>query len=152
MGYVISHTYAEPDNLTEIALIEQQSFTSPWKLESLRAEFCNPLNLVTFIKAPSETGITGYSLTRLLPPEAEIMRIAIRPEFREIGAGTVLLNELLQHLVTLRITTVYLEVSEKNRQALALYRKTGFTLTGRRPGYYDNGSTAALTFTLAITS
>ncbi len=152
MDYVFSHSCRNPDHLTEIAHLEEHSFSSPWSRESLEAEFRNPLNLVTIIRLSSATAITGYSLTRLLPPEAELLRIAIQPEARGAGAGSALLKALLQHLATLKMTKVYLEVSAKNRSALSLYRKAGFVLTGQRSGYYDNGSSDALTFTFTVDS
>ena len=150
MSYVVSHSFNSLENLPEINLLEQQSFTSPWNRESLEVELSNPLNLITVIRSSSEAEITGYSMTRVLPPEAELLRVAVRPQTRRLGVGSVLLNELLQKLLTLKIAQVYLEVSEKNRPALSLYRKIGFTATGHRPGYYDNGSTGAITFSLTI--
>ena len=150
MNYVVSHSFNSLENLTEITLLEQQSFTSPWNRESLELELINPLNLITVIRSSSEVEIIGYSLTRILPPEAELLRVAVRPQARGVGVGSVLLSELLQKLLTLKITQVYLEVSEKNRPALSLYQKIGFTTTGHRPGYYDNGSTGAISFSLTI--
>ncbi|HIE06605.1 MAG TPA: ribosomal-protein-alanine N-acetyltransferase [Desulfarculaceae bacterium] len=150
MNYVVSHSFSSLENLPEITLLEQQSFTSPWNRESLESELSNPLNLITVIRSSSEAEITGYSLTRILPPEAELLRIAVRPQARGVGVGSVLLNELLQKLFSLKIIQLYLEVSEKNRPAISLYQKIGFTVTGHRPGYYDNGSTGAITFSLAI--
>jgi len=150
VSYVVSHSFNSLENLPEINLLEQQSFTSPWNRESLEVELSNPLNLITVIRSSSEAEITGYSMTRVLPPEAELLRVAVRPQTRRLGVGSVLLNELLQKLLTLKIAQVYLEVSEKNLSALSLYRKIGFTAAGYRPNYYDNGSTGAITFSLTI--
>ena len=38
----------------------------------------------------------------------------------------------------------YLDVREGNQPALALYRKVGFTLDGRRRAYYANGEDALM--------
>ena len=42
------------------------------------------------------------------------------------------------------VTKVVLEVSDKNRAALALYEKAGFTVIGRRRKYYRNGDDCLL--------
>ena len=49
--------------------------------------------------------------------------------------------------------TVHLEVEESNAPALALYRRLGFRIVGRREGYYakpDGGKVAALTMSATL--
>ena len=41
-----------------------------------------------------------------------------------------------------RAATMFLEVSEANAPARALYRRLGFAEVGRRPRYYDDGGDA----------
>jgi ribosomal-protein-alanine N-acetyltransferase len=89
----------------------------------------------------------AYLCTRIISPEAELLRIAVAPAARRQGLGRRLLERLVADLGRQAITTLHLEVAENNQPALHLYRQFGFTPAGRRPGYYDQGRTAALLLT-----
>lgn len=150
--YYVSHHLGSLENLAEIVALERVSFATPWSQEGLREEIVNPLNLTTIIKSQPDpdAGIIGYSLSRVIAPEAELLRIAIKPQARHQGIGTRLIHEVEKKLLLLQVKQLYLEVSEKNRPAIALYQKTGFSIETRRPNYYDNGTTGAIIFTLKI--
>ena len=151
--YQVSHFCNTLKNMKEITVLERLSFANPWSRESLTAELANPLNLTSIISFQSLSGtkLVGYCLTRIISPEAELLRIAVAPEMRRQGAATVILNGLLQKLqISQPVGRIYLEVSEKNQPAITLYRKTGFTEINCRPNYYDNGTTGALIFAKTI--
>ena len=69
------------------------------------------------------------------PDEAEILNIAVDPEFRRRGVASALLTALCDQARG----TIYLEVAEPNLPAIALYRKHGWEYAGLRAGYYDHG-------------
>jgi len=137
-------------NPMEIADLEQVSFENPWSHASLRDEFANPLNLTSIIQIASGPEVAGYSLTRIIPPEAELLRLAILPRIRRQGAAAILLDEVLKKIRSFKVEKIYLEVSEKNYQAVALYQKIGFEITAKRTNYYDEGTTGALMMTLHL--
>ena len=151
--YQLFHSYNNLVNRKEIIILERASFANPWSRESLTAELVNPLNLTSIISSQSLSGtkIAGYCLTRIIPPEAELLRVAVYLEMRGQGAATIMINGLLQKLQKMQVEKIYLEVSEKNQPAVALYRKTGFAEIDYRPNYYDNGTTGALIFAKTIT-
>jgi ribosomal-protein-alanine N-acetyltransferase len=148
--YQLFHYRNNLRNLAEIVNLEQVSFQSFWSRESLRVEIANPLTLLSIIKVSSAPELTGYSLTRIISPEAELLKLAIRPGARRRGAATILLDGIFKKIRSLKVNKIYLEVSEKNQQAIALYQKSGFNTTTRRPHYYDNGTTGALLMTLSL--
>jgi ribosomal protein S18 acetylase RimI-like enzyme len=78
--------------------------------------------------------------------------VAVKPEMRKLGAATKILEKMLQKLQTLQVEKVYLEVSEKNHPAIALYQKAGFSNISYRPNYYDNGTTGALIFEIVVSN
>ena len=82
----------------------------------------------------------AYVLAQKIPPEAEIITIAVVPEFRRQGIAENLLRELCRALANEKINTLHLEVSEKLAAAHALYEKIGFMPVGRRKNYYVNSS------------
>ena len=137
-------THATIEDLPEILAIEQASFNSPWSEESLVSELSSPLSSTIIVKSPCKAIVYGYSCCKIIPPEAELLRVAVRPKGRRRGAGRAMLNEMFRLLRLQQVATIYLEVSEINRSAIALYEKSGFVVTGNRPGYYDDGATAAL--------
>ncbi len=152
--FQVTHFYNNLTDLEAIVALEQKSFVPPWSRESLAAEIDNPLNLTSIInfRSAGETEIIGYSLTRIIYPEAELLRIAISPEMRGQGAATLLLNEVLRKLQTLSVAKTYLEVSEKNHPARALYMKIGFVKINYRPNYYDKDGTGALIMAASLTN
>lgn len=62
--------------------------------------------------------------------------------------GFSIAAELLRHANKVALESgcnlLSLEVSEGNKPAINLYLKAGFTVTGRKPGYYTDGSDALL--------
>lgn len=74
------------------------------------------------------------------PDEAEILNLAVEPEWRRRGVGTALLNALGGSAKG----TVFLEVAEPNAPAVALYQKLGWRRAGLRPGYYNHGTVNAV--------
>ena len=90
----------------------------------------------------------GYIAMRDISGEAELMRVAADPDCRRLGIGRALLETALLLCEKRSVTAVHLEVEEGNTAAITLYEKTGFTVDGRRPGYY--GDKAAILMTKVI--
>ncbi|AMX01663.1 ribosomal protein S18-alanine N-acetyltransferase [Microbulbifer thermotolerans] len=67
--------------------------------------------------------------------EAEILDIAVAPDWRRRGIAGALLQRLIAGLPR-QITRVLLEVRASNVAALSLYRKLGFYEDGVRKNYY----------------
>ena len=137
-------THATIEDLPEILAIEQASFSKPWSEESFFSELSSPLSSIIIVKSSCKAIVYGYSCCKIIPPEVELLRIAVSPERRRCGVGRALLNEMFRFLRLQQVATIYLEVSEVNRSAIALYEKLAFVVVGNRPGYYDDGATAAL--------
>ena len=88
-------------------------------------------------RALTDSGaLVGLLLWRVVADEAEILTIAVKPDYRRRGAGRCLLNGALQALSGDGVDRVFLEVAEDNPAAIQLYRSAGFATVGRRKGYY----------------
>lgn len=84
----------------------------------------------------------GFLVMTVVAGEAEIITTGTLPGARRRGVARSLLSEAFS---TLRDTApVFLEVSERNTAAIALYRELGFEESGRRRGYYADGADAIL--------
>ena len=79
--------------------------------------------------------VAGFSLHRTISDEAELLLLAVSPEFRRRGIGKLLLDQFLHHARNRGAVRVHLEVREGN-PAVIMYRAAGFTLAGRRRKYY----------------
>jgi ribosomal-protein-alanine N-acetyltransferase len=79
--------------------------------------------------------VAGFSLQRAISDEAELLLLAVAPEFRRRGIGKMLLDQFLDHSRDRGASRVHLEVREGN-PAVIMYRSAGFSLVGRRRKYY----------------
>jgi len=90
--------------------------------------------------------LAGYLilLFRKNSGHVRIYSVAVSPREQGKGLGRQLLNYAEQIALTNKKEVVTLEVSEKNQPAISLYQKWGFDLTGEKPQYYKDRSSALL--------
>lgn len=123
-------------HLDGIAALERACFSDPWSRTSIASELANEWSL-WFVAQDGET-VAGYVGSQLVPPEADMMNLAVGAQWRRQGVAQQLLNTLFSALREREITSLALEVRESNAAAQSLYEKNGFVLAGRRPKYYVN--------------
>ena len=95
---------------------------------------------------PSRTA--GFALSRGAVGEEELLLVAVMPSARRRGVGRALLETLADHARTRDVRRLFLEMRDGN-PAEKLYRRLGFTVVGRRKGYYRKsrlGPIDAITF------
>ncbi|MCR5206340.1 MAG: ribosomal protein S18-alanine N-acetyltransferase [Lachnospiraceae bacterium] len=114
--------------------IERVCFSDPWSLESISG-FLNEKGRSVFV-AENEGTIIGYGVTMQVLDECEILRVAVKNEFRKKGVGNILLGEMIAKAFESGTRLYFLEVRESNIPAIALYRKHGFIESGLRKDYY----------------
>ncbi len=127
---------ASPDLLDEIAAMELRAFAVPWSKKTFEGAFA--ADTVTILAALEEDGtLMGYACLLVIPPDGELMNIAVDGCFRGRGAGSALMEAVLERAVLLGAEDVFLEVRESNAPARHLYEKYGFETIGRRKKYYQ---------------
>jgi ribosomal-protein-alanine N-acetyltransferase len=96
-----------------------------------------PMGGVTLMLArgPDSEGALGFSLSRTVADESELLLIAVAPGNRRRGVGTRLLDAFLEQARNDGVTRVHLEVRDGN-PAVTMYRNVGFSPVGRRRNYY----------------
>ncbi len=134
---------ALPADLDAVLAIEGSWTTTPhWTRRQFEAEVRGPGSL--FLVAEDGGGIAGYGVLWKVPPEAQLLNLAVDRKRARKGVG----RELLQALSIMAkgggCAVMTLEVSARNAPALTLYEKTGFRVVGRRPKFYNDGSDAVL--------
>lgn len=108
--------------------------------------------LLTLAREAETGAAVGFSLTRSIVDEAELLLLAVAPGHRRRGIGRGLLDYFIERARFDGIARVHLEVRDGN-PAIAMYRHAGFEPIGRRRSYYhgaDGRVFDALTFALEI--
>lgn len=96
-----------------------------------------PMAGVTLMLARDPDGgkPVGFSLSRTVADESELLLIAVRPERHRSGIGSKLLEAFFEAARSEGVARVHLEVRDGN-PAIAMYRAAGFSPVGRRRNYY----------------
>jgi ribosomal-protein-alanine N-acetyltransferase len=84
--------------------------------------------------------ILGFSLSRHVAGEAELLLVAVDPRLRQRGIGRQLVEQVVADARQRGSHTLFLEVRENNSSARNLYQSLGFIDVGRRADYYTGAS------------
>ena len=138
MEYIrMNESHIEP-----IAQIEKLCFSDPWSVQSIGSELKNPLSL--WLVAMDGDRVAGYVGSQTVLGEADMMNLAVHPDYRRRGIGEELVIRLVEQLRLQGSHILMLEVRASNAPAIALYDKLGFFQVGRRPNYYTKPKEDAL--------
>ena len=132
----------ESEDVKAIAALEKECFSDPWSENSIASELDNPLS--DWLVAEVDGKIAGYVGSQSVLDGADMMNLAVAPDFRRQGIGESLVNALVAHLRQKGIIVLLLEVRVSNDPAIALYQGLGFEQIGRRPNYYHHPREDAL--------
>lgn len=103
--------------------------SAPWSEGAFRDTLSEPSVFVIDVDG-------GFALGRVVLDEAELLTLAVRPDRRRRGLGQGLLQGFETSSARSGAISAFLEVSEDNAPARALYEKCGWTEAGRRKLYY----------------
>ena len=130
------------DDVKAIAELEKVCFSDPWSENSIASELNNRLSY--WLVAEIDGNVAGYVGSQSVLDGADMMNLAIAPEYRRQGIGQALVTALIDYLQQNGIIALLLEVRASNDPAIALYRSLGFEQIGRRPNYYHHPREDAL--------
>src|SRR5437867_12644026 len=122
--------------IDEVLSIEEASFTNPWTREMYLADLENRGVSYCFLARDDAGRIVGFCSVWRVADELHINNLAVKPEFRRMGAATALLNHALREGVRYGVQRATLEVRRSNDAARLLYERFGFAVAGIRRGYY----------------
>ena len=125
---------ASAADAADLAAIRSACFHNAWQENEFTELFNKPEIFCLIIP-----GI-AYALVQMIPPESELITIAVRPEYRRMGMAKNLFRQIWKLLGEHGIDTLHLEVNEELTAARALYESAGFLPVGRRPGYYQSST------------
>ena len=117
-------------------------FDEFWNYSILKQEFYN--ENTSYIVAKQNDELVGFAGILTIVDEANIMNIVTKKNKRNLGIGTLLLQELINISTQKKLKSITLEVNEKNIPAIKLYEKFNFEKVGIRKKYYNNTDSAIL--------
>ena len=82
----------------------------------------------------------SLAVISLIGDEAEIYFIGVKKRLRNQGVGQKFLSDIIKLVKDRSATSVILEVNEKNKIALNIYRSLHFKCCGIRKNYYYNAN------------
>lgn len=129
------------------------SFAFGWSKVDFESYLTDPGVIADGALANGGKLLGGFIMSRLTPPDSEILTFAVDPTRRGGGLGRMILEKHLENLERKGARLVFLEVADDNAAALKLYGRAGFTEIGRRENYYqraDGGRRAAINLRLEI--
>jgi [ribosomal protein S18]-alanine N-acetyltransferase len=140
-------TPMQESDLDEVLALEQRSFSEPWSRKVFLGELHGNAFATNLVLRAGEAGfgegagagaLLGYIMFWVVFEELHLMNLAVRPEIRRQGLGTVLIRHALTAGAAQGARTALLEVRASNTAALAMYGKLGFVKKSVRKGYYDH--------------
>lgn len=137
------------DDLIQVSDIERRSYDYPWSHGVFRDCLLAGYACIVLERADE---IAGYGILSVAAGEAHVLNLCVDPDYRRLGYGDRLLDELLMRARATGVGEVFLEVRPSNATALALYRKKGFRQIANRRAYYQarNGREDAAVLSLVL--
>ena len=127
----------------EVAAIEAVCFSEPWS-EQAYVEACEKENYL-YLAAVDESGhAVGMCGLIIGPFEAEVMNVAVHPDYRGQGIAQKLMTALMEAGASRGVKEYTLEVRVSNVGAIHVYESHGFVGEGIRPGFYSKPTEDAL--------
>lgn len=140
------------NDLEQVKVIDQLSFSMPWPDNSYRYEVVeNPASLLWVAEGETVNGesrVCGIVVVWLILDETHIATLAVHPDYRGLGIGKQLLTVALEESAQQGAKLATLEVRDSNKVAQNIYRKCGFESVGRRRRYYRDNREDAVLMTL----
>lgn len=118
--------------------VEAESFSNPWTRDMYAAELQDPARCRILVVRTEACRVAGFCAFWLILDEIHINNMAMRPQFRAMGIGAMLLHHVLSEGKILGARRATLEVRASNDAARRLYERLGFYVAGTRRNYYAN--------------
>ncbi|MEJ2227210.1 MAG: ribosomal protein S18-alanine N-acetyltransferase [Alphaproteobacteria bacterium] len=123
-----------PDDANAVTAVHQRSFSRPWTVADFK-RFANAPECHSVV-AWRDGVVAGFIVINIAGGDAEVLTIAIAPEWRRQGIASLLLTRAMEDAASRGAEALFLEVGVRNDAACALYKRLGFICAGRRAKYY----------------
>ncbi len=129
-------------DLSQISDNLDKNFDDFWNVKIFENELSNPNSQYIIAKQNSE--IVGFGGIWKAVDDVHITNIVTRKDKRNLGIANKILDKLINMAKQTKLSSITLEVNEKNLPAIHIYEKFGFKLLGTRKKYYNNKDNALI--------
>jgi ribosomal-protein-alanine N-acetyltransferase len=123
------------DDVPRVVAIERASYTMPWSEATFRGLLRR--RDAEMISAEAAGIVIGYAAFWCVVDQGELGNVAVTAEWRGLGIGARLVEEVIRRAARRGVREVFLEVRPSNAVARKLYEQLGFRPVGRRRNYYQ---------------
>ncbi|MCR5011915.1 MAG: ribosomal protein S18-alanine N-acetyltransferase [Lachnospiraceae bacterium] len=123
------------NDLEASAELEAMCFSTPWSLQAFKDSLDKP-DIYLFRVAYLGDELVAQAGLIMSFDEADVVNVAVKPEYRKRGIASGLLNELMRAGSERGVKDYTLEVRAGNHGAIALYENLGFKTEGIRKDFY----------------
>ena len=121
-----------------VAAISGQTLPEGWSYQEICSVLQYDYNIYYVAWDTVAEDIAGFAGIMVLAEDAELLNIAVDPEFQRKGIGAMLLERVIQEAWNCGAERMLLEVRAGNIQAQQLYEQYHFHVIGSRKRYYSN--------------
>ena len=125
------------DDVAAVAAMEKECFSDAWSEGLLQDMLKNPYD-EAWVMMRRDGILCGYLNVRFLSGEGELMRIAVKKEFRGHGLSRKLMDQMVKSAKEKEVFDLTLQVRAGNEAAINLYKSYGFKKEAVRRGYYHS--------------
>jgi len=122
-------------DIPQLCAIEIATQLAPWPRETF--EKCFQARGLGWVITQPVDKVIGFILVFIQVGECHILNLCVDPSQQRQGYGAQLVSQALAEAKQQGATIAYLEVRSSNENAIALYKKMGFSKIGERKGYYS---------------
>jgi ribosomal-protein-alanine N-acetyltransferase len=119
-------------DIAQVAAIERQVEYHPWSERQFQESVEVGQRCTVMVDGEK---VVGFCVLQPVLDEANLLLMAIDPQYQGQGRGLALLEESIE-LLGERCVMIFLEVRASNHPAISLYEKVGFHQMGIRKNYY----------------
>ncbi len=129
-------------DLEAVSRLVSEAGPYPWSRADILSSHVSDLDQCWLLCEGSRQQVIGYAVLHTVLDEGQLLNICTERARQGCGYGGRLLQLLLDHARVTGLRTVFLEVRDSNRSAIALYEKAGFRQISIRTRYYPAASGA----------
>ena len=126
-------------------LIEKECYNDPWTFSHFLYEVHNP-HSISYVALSENENIMGYIITHHIIENISVLNLAVNNDFRRKGVATKLLHQMYLIARNENVLKIDLEVRESNSDAISLYKRENFIISGERKNFYSDGETAIIMY------
>lgn len=122
-------------DIEDILKIENHCFAYPWNIKDF-SKILSKSECVGHVVEQKEK-IIGYYVDAVAKSKLEILNLAVHPDFRRMGVGTLMVDNIKSRLSRLRFKYVSCNIREYNLDAQLFFKKNKFKYIKTFKNFYE---------------